>query len=468
MATSENQGLQIVLGFFVFFTILFMVFTFVFYRSGQTLQEQSQKDRQDAETATTALRQAEGEMASLKELIGAEPSAKVEELAQQKEADMQAFAGTFPPEKQNYKAALEYLVTTLRESQANLADEKVVSTGLAERNEQREDNMGKLVAERQAEVDKLGQELGAATAKYAEDRERLEREKAELAQLKATAEEDLKTVRAQHAADVKSLNDDIARKETLITELQEKLRELTHETFSTADGRIVDVNQRRGVVWINLGSEDSLRRQIKFSVYGADEHNVNRVKRKGSIEVLEIIGSHMAEARIIDDMLTDPILPGDQIYTPLWHTGRMERFALAGFMDIDGDRISDRKAIHEMITMSGGHIDAEVDDEGKRTGELSIDTRFLVIGAESPTDTVNKALGEIQAEALTLGIERITLAKFLDHVGWKDNKSLLQYGVTEPGRFSPRPPDGGVPTSSGNVSERFRQRPPRSKPAGAP
>lgn len=462
MAASENQGLQIALIVFVILTIILTVTTFIFYRSTDTYRTQSEKDKADAAAATTAVRAAEGEIAELKRIIGAESAVKVDELTKTFESDMQLFAGTFPPEKQFYRPALEYLVTSLRDSQTNLADEKVVTSDLSARNEVREQTKETQIAEYRTAVEQAKADVARVTAQYNEERDRLEREKAELAQLKSTAEEDIKNLRAQMAADVKKLTDELHDTRLLLADTQSKLAALTNETFATPDGRIIDVNQKSGTVWINLGSEDSLRRQVSFSVFGPDENNVNRTKRKGSIEVIEILGSHMAEARIVDDAVSDPLLPGDKIYTPLWHPGRMERFALAGFMDVDKDGTSDRQMVRDLITMSGGKIDAEVDDEGARSGDMTINTRFLVIGAE--LDKINSELGKIQGEAANLGVEKITLEKFLDHIGWKDTKRLLRYGVTEPGRFSPGPPDGGMPVSSENVSERFKKRPPRSKP----
>lgn len=468
MAASENQGLQIALIVFVILTIILTVTTFVFYRNWNEETLKSAKLQTDAGTATTNMNVATSEVAKLKEMIGVEPTVTVDALNTTFTADMQAFAGTFPPEKQFYKPALEYLVTSLRDSQTNLADEKVVTTDLSARNEVREVTKQKQIDEYSVAVKQASDDVINRTKQFSAEQERMNRANAELAQQKSAAEEEVKNLRAQLSSDVKKLTDQLHDTRLLLADTQSKLAALTNETFATPDGRIIDVNQKSGTVWINLGSEDSLRQQVTFSVFGPDEHNVNRTKRKGSIEVIEILGSHMAEARIVDDAIADPLLPGDKIYTPLWHPGRMERFALAGFMDLDNDGTSDRQMVRDLITLNGGKIDAEVDDNGARTGQMSIDTRFLVVGAERDNVTVNAELGKIQGEAANLGVEKITLEKFLDHIGWKDTKRLLRYGVTESGRFSPGQPDGGIPTSSENISERFKKRPPRSKPLTTP
>ena len=57
----------------------------------------------------------------------------------------------------------------------------------------------------------------------------------------------------------------------------------------------------------------------------------------------------MVEARILDDKVSDPIIPGDKIFTPLWSPGEQRHFALAGLMDIDGDGHSDLEPLMNII-----------------------------------------------------------------------------------------------------------------------
>ena len=104
------------------------------------------------------------------------------------------------------------------------------------------------------------------------------------------------------------------------------------------------VDQRRGVVWINLGRADGLQPLTTFSVYPEKPTSVTKESAKASIEVTAIRGEHEAEARIMPgdtSKLADPIMPRDKIYSPVWSRGTKKHFALAGFMDIDGDGRSD-------------------------------------------------------------------------------------------------------------------------------
>ena len=92
----------------------------------------------------------------------------------------------------------------------------------------------------------------------------------------------------------------------------QKRAELEPGSFDVADGRVSWVNQN-GTVWINLGAADSLRRQMTFTVYDADQHDAAKAEKKGSLEVTRILGDHMAEARITEDDPKNPIITGDQV-----------------------------------------------------------------------------------------------------------------------------------------------------------
>ena len=94
---------------------------------------------------------------------------------------------------------------------------------------------------------------------------------------------------------VKDLTDKNAKLEHAVANLIENRKD-EPESFEVADGRISYVNQN-GTVWINLGTGDSLRRQVTFSVFDSDLHDASKSKKKGSIEVTRVLGDHMAEAQ---------------------------------------------------------------------------------------------------------------------------------------------------------------------------
>ncbi len=224
--------------------------------------------------------------------------------------------------------------------------------------------------------------------------------------------------------------------------MSERLGQLTSQKFDTPEGEIRWVNQHTGTVWIDLGRADSLQRQVTFSVYPADISDVTVNSKKGSIEVTQVLGDHLAEARVIDDKLVDPIIAGDKIYTPVWTPGEKRHFAVGGFIDIDGDGRSDLQTVLRLITMNGGVVDSYIDEKGKRVGQMTVNTRYLVLG-DAPTETGQAAViaefSKMRSEAQRLGVQQIQLADLLQRMGWKNQTPVVHFGRgANPKDFAPR------------------------------
>src|SRR6476661_7145609 len=97
------------------------------------------------------------------------------------------------------------------------------------------------------------------------------------------------------------------------------------------------------------------------------------------IEVVSL-GDRMSEARILDDTPRNPIITGDVIFTPAWSPGQRVHFALAMKMDINKDGVDDYDTVKRIIEMNGGVIDAELRPDGKRVGDINVNTRYFVQG----------------------------------------------------------------------------------------
>jgi hypothetical protein len=201
-------------------------------------------------------------------------------------------------------------------------------------------------------------------------------------------------------------------------------------------------------------------------VYGVDENNLTEKTRKGKIEVTRIVDRNQAEARITESTLRDPILRGDRIYSPVWHPGRPTHFAVAGFIDLDGDGQSDRKLVLDLIRLNGGVIDAEVDDEGNSTGRMTVNTQYLVLGErprENATAELLNKYGQIISEAQHLGVEQINSQDLLDRMGYtSDERTVRLDGTGRPEDFIPKP-DPKAPAAAGgggSVSDTFKKRRP--------
>jgi hypothetical protein len=212
-------------------------------------------------------------------------------------------------------------------------------------------------------------------------------------------------------------------------------------------------------------------RQTTFSVFDHDINGVTNAKPKGRIEVVRLTDEHMAECRILEDSASNPILPGDVIHTPTWSPGQRLHFALAGVMDIDGDRVNDYEMVKNIITLNGGVIDAELLQDGTRDGKMDINTRYLVLGDPPDENSPEKARQEftkMQEEVLRYGTDKIPVKKLLAQMGWKAEERTVELaGSGAGGAFRTRKP--GTKPVNGKPAEGAAPAPAAEPmPAGEP
>jgi hypothetical protein len=273
-------------------------------------------------------------------------------------------------------------------------------------------------------------------------------------------------------ANLQTANSLIGKLKDLVTDQSDKLTRLTSDKVGTPNGEITWVNQRNATVWINLGRADSLTRQVNFSVYPVDVTDMTaKGAKKASIEVTQILGDHLSEARVLDDDISNPIIPGDKIFTPLWNPGEKRHFALAGLMDVDGDGRSDLQTVLNLIAVNGGVVDCYITDAGKMVGQITVNTNCLILG-EAPTEKGDPrqlaAFTKIGGDADQLRLPRIQLDDLLQRMGWKNMSPVVQFGHgANPKDFRAKPEAGAPKKSTGNVSDVFKKRQPPKAPATA-
>jgi len=465
MASSESQSLQISLIVFVILTIVLAVTSFLAFRGYQEASAQAETDRTEAGQAKQALRTAQDQIGNLAQSLGVATSGATEQdIAAAMEMfneDMKKIADTFHTEQQSYHDALTFLTTSVQETNAQLgaAQEKVRE--LETRNETLEATKQAQIDEFVAKAQQAQAELAEADQAYADDRRRLNTLLQEREQKLREVEQDRESMRAALTKQIDDLAKELATVQQIAEQRQKTIENLDPDNFEVADGQIARVDQRRGLVWINLGRRHGLKRQITFSVFAPQDAVGGQTVRKGAIEVVSVPYQDVAEARVIDDDISNPIVPGDKIFTPLWRPGQQQHFAIAGFIDLDGDGKSDREMIRDLIRATGGVIDGELTKDGKTIGELRLQTRYLIVGDEKAGETAG--LGEWRNRARDLGVRQITASKFLDLIGWKQTHRVLDFVGGQPGDFQPPVPDGGRPVSSTNIGQQFQpRRPPTS------
>jgi hypothetical protein len=470
-ARSEHQGLQIALIIFVMLTIILSVTTFMFFKESEKATAKSAEDMRGRQEADAGLRKALDEQAELKRAIGVAEGDSIETVRETVNNDMRTWAGTFPEPKQSYRECMVALLDSYRAADDERKKEREELTAMKARVDALEIAKDNTLKEQQNQATTAASQLTDATTKFAAADKAHVEEKATLAEQKKKVEEEKDALAKESDAQIKSLNDRLRSTVLLNEGLNEKVEGLTATTFEVSDGEIRWVNQRNGTVWINLGRADSLPKQMPFSVFGRAENDVARTESKAKIEVTQILGDHLAEARIVEDYIADPILPGDKIFTPLWHPGRAEHFAIAGKIDLNDDGISEKPMIKDLLALNGAVLDAEMTDEGKIVGPgMTIETRYLITG-EAPTDKAGQAVyAKMESEAKTLGIKLITIEKFLDHMGWKDPNRLVEFGkYSNEKQFPPITTDKVKPRTAtgGATSGVFKKRHAReAAPAG--
>jgi len=468
----ENQGLQIALIIFVMLTIILGVTTYLCFRQYEEADIRAKAADVKAAEKTKLATKNEQDANDLKGLIGVAATEKVDAITSTTfNGDMKKYGGSYPAVDRFYHPLLEKMAKTIDEKNAALVQ--------AVNNLQKRDNeFAVREANKQPQIDDLTRARDEASKDLASERTKFKSDRDRLTQVETSLKTDLDNARKAGEAALAKLNDDMqaarAEKQKLTStnlSLSERLGQLTSQKFDVPGGEIRWVNQRAGTVWIDLGRADSLQRQVTFGVFPPDVTDVTAGSKKGSIEVTQVLGDHLAEARVIDDKLIDPIVQGDKIFTPVWAPGAKRHFALAGLMDLDGDGKSDLQTVLRLIAMNGGVVDCYIDDKGKQVGEMNVNTRYLVLG-EAPGDmgsaTTIAAFTKLGKEAQQLGIQQVHLVDLLQRMGWKNQAPTIHFGQgANPKDFAPRAEEGSQRQGTGVVSDVFKRRAPTQTPTNS-
>jgi hypothetical protein len=477
MASSENQGLQAGLIISVILVIALGVTTYLFYSqaAGATASLDARTKELSERDATLTTQQTE--LNDLKKIAGFPETDGIDKI----KVD---FAKTIEPELAGRQPDAVTLLMLFQELQNTKTEQvqrynelETENNLLKVTNEQRE-------AAKQAQIDEITKarddaiaEAKAATEKFNTTQAASAKTEADLKTQIETTQAEAEKVKSEAAAKVSELESQLQQAFAKIAAQTEEIARLKNDDFEIPYGQIARVDQRTQTVWINLGEDDNLRRQVVLAVYPTDENAVgSNLERKATIEVTNILGPHLAEARIRDDDIVNPIIRGDKVHTAMWAPGEVIHVALAGLMDIDGDDSSDIELLRQLITSGGAVIDAEVDGKGNVQGAITPQTSYLITGKEPPQREGNEAAMEpytkIRRDAITYGLKSLTLTEFLKRSGWKDIKQVMNF--TRPGtanEFMQDAREGGRPVSNGRTSELFRQRRPtqrNEKPEEAP
>jgi hypothetical protein len=475
----ENQGLHIALIAFVMLTIGLGVTSFLSYRKYEETAKQKDQAQGEANTQTQSAKNAAEENKQLRTWIGWTAAEKLEAMSQQFNDDMNTAKNLGVDVTDNtrtYRAILAPLLAVIQKKNAEAAE-------ALEAKSKEEVRAKSLEGNKEAQIDtyKEGQkkaqdELAEQRAKFDSDRQDIVKEKGDLLaaldKRRKEADKTLAKVQSDLTGVKEKLKDTTDRYNIKVEQIRkitanedklvEILDKLPSRAYDVPDGKIHWVNQRNGTVWVNLGQADGLQRQVSFAVFAADTSDVGSAMKKGAIEITDILGDHMAEARILEDKESDPILPGDLVYTPVWSAGKREHFALSIGMDIDGDGRADTEQLKDIVRMGGGEVvcwiaNEKDPDKVHIEGKIDTSTSFLVLGRQGFGEKVSQQAAEAHSKMVQAakdnGVQQIKLDELLKKMHYKNPTPVTTYGPgSNPDQFKPKPREGGQPVSTGTVS----------------
>ena len=340
-------------------------------------------EKKDKEVQQSAVTERQKECDTLKSYLGL--SGGSDEIAKQFKEDMVAFGGekaegdaaqkTF-----TYHSLLANLNTVIQDRNTKLASsekrEDDLKRQLASCEARSEDKFKAITADHtalQAEVTSIVTAVNSGSTTTAEHVK-------ELGQRVVDADKKAATAAADADAKTKAAQDEIKKKEEEVRAAVKERTRVERKEMDVPSGEITWVSLPNKLVWINRGQADFLQRGTQFTVYSAESSNGPNAAKKGQIEVVHIEGDHTAQCRILDDKLADPIMAGDKVFTPLWSPGQQNHFALTGVMDLDGDGQNQLGVVRGLINKNGGEVDCWLDERGDKQGQITVATRYLVVG----------------------------------------------------------------------------------------
>lgn len=467
MASKDSNSLVISLSIFVILSLGFGVAWYFSHDFNTQLARQIAEVTDSVNTQEAAIKTHEAEVEQLKSLVG-HPGA-TDEVVDGVKAEIAKRAG----DASTAAAPLETAMianANARDAAAQSANDRLRQTyeKLAELNQkvaQHEQTLQTMKSSLRDKEDELRKKEAAHSVRLAEEEGKIDAEKAKLRQKQADYEQLLK----DNAKEIERIEKELTQqRQSLIALRREKLK-LEGSAFEPTDGMITMVDHAARSCYVNLGAKDELRLGTEFSVFAPDPSGksdgrvLNPRERRGKIEIVAILGDHLAEARILPDAAgnrvspENPITTGDSIFSSLYEKGRKLQIAVVGTLHFHGNPASDRQEFRRLTSAAGIDIVLEVDDQANLLGRdrelvsaeeipdrITAGTRFLVIGKREDPATADEAqrliiekTDQLQSELLKAaennGVYVLSLSSFLDLVGYS-RKQL----VSSPGALSER------------------------------
>ncbi|MCH8047334.1 MAG: hypothetical protein IID44_26845 [Planctomycetes bacterium] len=431
-ASREHQGLTISLIIFVMLWLVMSVISYVLYsRDEEAIAKVTAADDKMKEWRTKA-EENQGMLNEMKKMVGFVEADSFDKVRDKWKEDKEIYEEVYVEEGDlDYSKLVAHLADEIRQLDSRLqVNRKAVATLNLQ--------IAAAATIHLAELEKKDATFATANNAfvvkvngYDTRWEKYTRDAAETAK-KFSLDKRIAAEAASKAnTTITDINDKFQLADRLAKEAISKLNKQTEIETEVADGRITSTNQTTNRVYVNLGRADALRPRITFSVHGQNVANVAKAKPKAKIIITRLLDDpHMAEAQIVEESLSDPIIRGDKLFSPLWSPGRKIRFAFAGTVDIDGDGRSDMKRIRDLVAINNGIIDAWPGPDGAMVGAgITTNTRYLVVGDAKLKDAAATAARTSAIDkARENGVQQLSVVEFLDMVGWKNSRRTIRLG----------------------------------------
>lgn len=255
--------------------------------------------------------------------------------------------------------------------------------------------------------------------------------------------DELKKKNEQTEQEKKALEGTVARKDKEISDLkklvQRKQEEIEQFRIKNpeapanmrTDWKIVRMDDRGSHPYINLGSADHVKPQLTFSIFGLGLDGRPYSQPKGTLEVVNVIGPHLSQARItsVKDQNRDPITSRDIIYNASWNPNIKKHVAVAGIVDLTGDGRDSLFEFMRNLERQNIVVDAYEDPkDGGMKGQITYQTDFLILGGlpdrggggrqGEAEKRIMEGRTHMQEEAKKYGVPVKNLLSYLEMIGY--------------------------------------------------
>jgi len=464
MAARENQGYLIAIIMLVLFTIILAILTYFAFAQAGAASSQLTKASADLKAANSRMTAYQKQAEIFQALLGYRSignlSVSKSDLENTDESDIiQQTSDTlekFEEDMQRFKKAPAENVEKNYASLINdffesLMDKHREVTRLHNSVARAEAEMANKIKEKDEQIVQITSERDNMRTAYQNEVARHEETKQKMNQeLENAKQENLavnqKAQREQEAWNrlEAQLRNQLQTKTDRVADLEAKLAKYESTVFDQPDGRVLRVSRSNDTVYLNLGFADNLQLRQTFAVFDAEEQTFERGNEKAVIEVIDLIDSHSAKARIIQSNSVTPVLAEDYVMSSTWDVGYAVPVALAGSFDVDGDGNSDLERLIGLIRQNGGEVVAYHDETGKVIGRINEKTRWLIIGDEPEGDdagTMATGMSQILSQAEQYVTREIPWREYLNMHGIRlEGRVVPGTGTIQPDRFPERQP----------------------------